>query len=173
MSENKAALTGSTIIEATNRFPRPSSSSSFDLELLLEGIREIQESGMEVNSSRSAPERAKSKGPVDILQLLNDAAHAVTAVEERSQAILSKASELICCARSERQEAGQRIAALQQQLAVSEAEAARLAGRLSESEAWAQEAHQLLCRFNNTLAIALSARTWPTKENGKPAQACA
>jgi predicted RNase H-like nuclease (RuvC/YqgF family) len=92
------------------------------------------------------------------LELVSGAAQTMQAMEEQSARIQTKAFELMQQARTDRQEAHERIANLVNQLTASEARAEELERQLAEAELRAQTAEQWLSRFIETVTEAFAVR---------------
>lgn len=92
------------------------------------------------------------------LELVSGAAQAMQSMEEQSTRIQTKAFELMQQARTDRQEAHERIANLANQLTASEARAEELERQLAEAELRAQTAEQWLSRFMETVNEAFAVR---------------
>jgi hypothetical protein len=92
------------------------------------------------------------------LELVSGAAQAMQSMEENSSRIQAKAFELMQQARTDRQEAHERLANLVNQLTASEARAEELERQLAEAELRAQTAEQWLSRFMETVNEAFAVR---------------
>jgi chromosome segregation ATPase len=92
------------------------------------------------------------------LELVSGAAQTMQSMEEQSTRIQTKAFELMQQARTDRQEAHERIANLVNQLTASEARAEELERQLAEAELRAQTAEQWLSRFMETVTEAFAVR---------------
>ena len=92
------------------------------------------------------------------LELVSGAAQTMQSMEEQSTRIQAKAFELMQQARTDRQEAHERIANLANQLTASEARAEELERQLAEAELRAQTAEQWLSRFMETVTEAFAVR---------------
>ena len=92
------------------------------------------------------------------LELVSGAAQTMQSMEENSARIQAKAFEMMQQARSDRQEAHERLATLADQLTVSEARIEELEGQLAEAELRAQTAEQWLSRFMETVNEAFAVR---------------
>jgi len=92
------------------------------------------------------------------LELVSGAAQAMQSMEENSSRIQTKAFEMMQQARSDRQEAQERLANLVNQLTASEARAEELERQLAEAELRAQTAEQWLSRFMETVNEAFAVR---------------
>ncbi len=92
------------------------------------------------------------------LELVSGAAQTMQSMEENSSRIQTKAFELMQQARTDRQEAHERIANLVNQLTASEARAEELERQLAEAELRAQTAEQWLSRFMETVNEAFAVR---------------
>jgi hypothetical protein len=92
------------------------------------------------------------------LELVSGAAQTMQSMEEQSSRIQAKAFELMQQARSDRQEAHERLATLVNQLTASEARAEELERQLAEAELRAQTAEQWLSRFMETVNEAFAVR---------------
>ena len=92
------------------------------------------------------------------LELVSGAAQTMQSMEENSSRIQTKAFELMQQARTDRQEAHERIANLVDQLTASEARAEELERQLAEAELRAQTAEQWLSRFMETVNEAFAVR---------------
>ena len=106
---------------------------------------------------RSDPGRAPSDY-LQALELVSGAAQTMQSMEEQSARIQTKAFELMQQARSERQEAHERMADLANQLTASVARAGELERQLAEAELRAQTAEQWLGRFMETVNEAFAVR---------------
>ncbi|MBN8989146.1 MAG: hypothetical protein J0H42_12930 [Rhizobiales bacterium] len=105
----------------------------------------------------SNPGRAPSDY-LQALELVSGAAQTMQSMEEQSARIQTKAFELMQQARSERQEAHERMADLANQLTASVARAGELERQLAEAELRAQTAEQWLGRFMETVNEAFAVR---------------
>ena len=92
------------------------------------------------------------------LELVSGAAQTMQSMEENSARIQAKAFEMMQQARSDRQEAHERISNLVNQLTASEARAEELERQLAEAELRAQTAEQWLSRFMETVNEAFAVR---------------
>ena len=92
------------------------------------------------------------------LELVSGAAQTMQSMEEQSARIQTKAFELMQQARTDRQEAHERLAELANQLTASEARAEELERQLAEAELRAQTAEQWLSRFMETVTEAFAVR---------------
>lgn len=92
------------------------------------------------------------------LELVSGAAQTMQSMEEQSTRIQTKAFELMQQARTDRQEAHERIASLANQLTASEARAEELERQLAEAELRAQTAELWLSRFMETVTEAFAVR---------------
>jgi chromosome segregation ATPase len=92
------------------------------------------------------------------LELVSGAAQTMQSMEEQSTRIQTKAFELMQQARTDRQEAHERLADLANQLTASEARAEELERQLAEAELRAQTAEQWLSRFMETVTEAFAVR---------------
>lgn len=92
------------------------------------------------------------------LELVSGAAQTMQSMEENSSRIQAKAFELMQQARTDRQEAHERMAKLVDQLTASEARAGELERQLAEAESRAQTAEQWLSRFMETVNDAFAVR---------------
>jgi hypothetical protein len=92
------------------------------------------------------------------LELVSGAAQTMQSMEEQSTRIQTKAFELMQQARTDRQEAHERITNLVDQLTASEARAEELERQLAEAELRAQTAEQWLGRFMETVNEAFAVR---------------
>jgi len=95
---------------------------------------------------------------LEALELVSGAAQTMQSMEEQSTRIQTKAFELMQQARTDRQEAHERIAGLVNQLTASEARAEELERQLAEAELRAQTAEQWLSRFMETVNEAFAVR---------------
>jgi len=101
------------------------------------------------------------RAPPDYLQaleLVSGAAQTMQSMEENANRIQAKAFEMMQQARSDRQEAHERLATLVNQLTASEARIEELEGQLAEAELRAQTAEQWLSRFMETVNEAFAVR---------------
>ena len=103
------------------------------------------------------PERALPDY-LEALKLVSGAGQTMQSMEEESARIQAKAFELMQQARTDRQEAHERIAELANQLTASEARAEQLEQQLAEMELRAQTAEQWLGRFMETVNEAFAVR---------------
>jgi hypothetical protein len=92
------------------------------------------------------------------LELVSGAAQTMQSMEEQSSRIQAKAFELMQQARTDRQEAHERLATLVSQLTASEARVEELEQQLAEAELRAQTAEQWLSRFMETVNEAFAVR---------------
>jgi hypothetical protein len=92
------------------------------------------------------------------LELVNRAAQAMQTREDHSQQIQAKAFELMQQARSNRLEAAEQIASLQEQLAASERKMGDLAKRLAHAEQRARTAEEWLERFVEAINAGFASR---------------
>jgi hypothetical protein len=92
------------------------------------------------------------------LELVSGAAQTMQAMEENSSRIQAKAFEMMQQARTDRQEAHERLASFADQLTASEARVAELEQQLAEAELRAQTAEQWLSRFMETVNEAFVVR---------------
>jgi hypothetical protein len=92
------------------------------------------------------------------LELVSGAAQTMQSMEEQSTRIQTKAFELMQQARTDRQEAHERLATLVNQLTASEARVEELERQLAEAELRAQTAEQWLSRFMETVTEAFAVR---------------
>ena len=92
------------------------------------------------------------------LELVSGAAQTMQSMEEQSARIQTKAFEMMQQARTDRQEAHERLADLANQLTASEARAEELERQLAEAELRAQTAEQWLSRFMETVNEAFAVR---------------
>ena len=105
----------------------------------------------------SDPERAMPDY-LQALELVSGAAQTMQSMEENSSRIQAKAFEMMQQARSDRQEAQERLANLVNQLTASEARAEELERQLAEAEQRAETAEQWLGRFMETVTEAFAVR---------------
>lgn len=101
------------------------------------------------------------RAPPDYLQaleLVSGAAQTMQSMEEQSARIQTKAFELMQQARSDRQEAHERIGDLANQLTASAARAEELERQLAEAELRARTAEQWLGRFMEAVNEAFAVR---------------
>jgi hypothetical protein len=104
------------------------------------------------DTERACPDYLKA------LELVSGAAQTMQSMEEQSSRIQAKAFELMQQARSDRQEAHERLASLVNQLTASEARAEELERQLAEAELRAQTAEHWLSRFMETVNEAFAVR---------------
>jgi exoribonuclease R len=111
----------------------------------------------EQRGERTSEERALPDY-LQALELVSGAAQTMQSMEEQSARIQTKAFELMQQARTDRQEAHERLAELANQLTASEARAEELERQLAEAELRAQTAEQWLSRFMETVTEAFAVR---------------
>ena len=111
----------------------------------------------EQRGERTSEERALPDY-LQALELVSGAAQTMQSMEEQSARIQTKAFELMQQARTDRQEAHERLAELANQLTESEARAEELERQLAEAELRAQTAEQWLSRFMETVTEAFAVR---------------
>ena len=111
----------------------------------------------EQRGERTSEERALPDY-LQALELVSGAAQTMQSMEEQSARIQTKAFELMQQARTDRQEAHERLAELANQLTASEARAEELERQLAEAELRAQTAEQWLGRFMETVTEAFAVR---------------
>ncbi|CAN7648047.1 hypothetical protein LJR220_006078 [Bradyrhizobium sp. LjRoot220] len=116
-----------------------------------------------LNTREQAGQRTSDADPalpdyLQALELVSGAAQTMQSMEEQSARIQTKAFELMQQARTDRQEAHERIANLASQLTASEARAEELERQLAEAELRAQTAEQWLSRFMETVNEAFAVR---------------
>ena len=105
-----------------------------------------------LNTERALPDYLQA------LELVSGAAQTMQSMEENSARIQAKAFEMMQQARSDRQEAHERLATLADQLTLSEARIEELERQLAEAELRAQTAEQWLGRFMETVNEAFAVR---------------
>jgi DNA repair exonuclease SbcCD ATPase subunit len=107
---------------------------------------------------RAEGARTAEPGYLQALELISGAAHTMASIEDQSQRIQAKALELTQRARSDRLEALQKIATLQEQLMESQTLVEQLDRRLAEAEERAATAEEWLQRFREAAISAFAAR---------------
>ena len=155
MSLNTDRQTPRNVIGARDRFSK-AGPSGVDLFVHYAGaLRDDEGSTIarerhdgQPSDTASAP---GSGGYQETLELVNNAARAMAAMEDHSQRIQAKAFELTQRARADRLEAKQTIAFLEAQLAASEARSLELAQQLDDAESRARTSHEWLSRFQQTI----------------------